>query len=38
VQHALTGNPDPRGFLDNLRLDGNDRQMAEMVAKLETKT
>jgi len=38
VQHALTGNPDPRGFLDNLRMDGNDRQMAEMVAKLESKT
>jgi hypothetical protein len=37
VQHAITGNPDPKGFLDNLRLDGNDRQIAEMVAKLEAR-
>jgi hypothetical protein len=38
VQHAITGNPDPKGFLDNLRLDANDRQIAEMVARLEART
>lgn len=38
VQHAMIGNPDPKGFLDNLRTDGNDRQIAEMVAKLEART
>ena len=37
VQHAITGNPDPKGFLDNLRLDGNDRQIADMVDKLEAR-
>lgn len=37
IQHALAGNPDPKGFLENLRMDANDRQIAEVVAKLEAK-
>lgn len=35
LEHALAGNPDPRGFLETLRTDGNDRQVAEIVTKLE---
>jgi len=37
VEHALAGNPDPRGFLESLRLDANDRQIADMVTKLEAR-
>lgn len=35
VQHAMAGSADPRSFLDNLRVDRNDRELAEMVAKLK---
>ena len=35
LQMCLTGNPDPRGFLDILRREGNDREVAEKVHKLE---
>jgi tetratricopeptide (TPR) repeat protein len=35
IEHCLAGNADPRGFLEALRTDANDRQIAEMVAKLE---
>lgn len=38
VQHALVGNADPKGFLENLRMDGNDRKIAEVVSRLETKS
>lgn len=34
VQHAMVGSSDPRGFLDSLRQDGNDRMLAEMVGRL----
>jgi len=38
VEHCLAGNADPRGFLESLRTDANDRQIADMVAKLEGKS
>jgi len=38
LEHCLAGNTDPRGFLETLRTDGNDRQIAEMVDKLEGKS
>jgi Cyclic nucleotide-binding domain len=34
LEHALVGNPDPRRFLDALRGQGSDREVAAMVAKL----
>ncbi|HEX2252963.1 MAG TPA: cyclic nucleotide-binding domain-containing protein [Thermoanaerobaculia bacterium] len=37
LEHALTGNSDPRGFLDALRQDGNDADITRMVAKLEAR-
>lgn len=37
VQAALAGNPDPRAFLESLRMDANDRQVAEIVEKLEAR-
>lgn len=38
IEHALTGNPDPRGFLESLRMDANDQQIADMVSKLEARS
>jgi len=35
LQICLTGNPDPRGFLDVLRREQNDREMAVVVQRLE---
>jgi len=35
LENALIGNPDPRGFLTALREQGHDRELAEMVAKLD---
>jgi len=35
LQVCLTGNPDPRGFLDVLRREQNDREMATVVGRLE---
>jgi tetratricopeptide (TPR) repeat protein len=35
IEHCLAGNADPRGFLESLRTDANDRRIAEIVAKLE---
>jgi len=35
LQICLTGNPDPRGFLDLMRREQNDREMATVVARLE---
>jgi hypothetical protein len=35
LQMCLTGNPDPRGFLDVLRREGNDREVLAQVTKLE---
>jgi hypothetical protein len=35
LQICLTGNPDPRGFLDVLRREQGDREVAQAVAKLE---
>jgi CRP-like cAMP-binding protein len=35
LQVCLTGNPDPRGFLDVLRREQSDREVAQAVAKLE---
>lgn len=34
LEKALAGNPDPRGLLDTLRWQGNDRDVATSVAKL----
>lgn len=35
LQICLTGNPDPRGFLDVMRREGLDREVSEKVNKLE---
>jgi len=35
LEHALLGNSDPRGMLEALRCDGNDRDIASAVARLE---
>jgi hypothetical protein len=35
LQICLTGNPDPRGFLEVMRREGNDREVLEKVTKLE---
>jgi tetratricopeptide (TPR) repeat protein len=35
LQVCLTGNPDPRGFLEVLRRDHADREVAQAVARLE---
>lgn len=35
VEKCLTGNPDPRGFLDLLRREQNDREVAQSVARLQ---
>lgn len=35
LQTCLTGNPDPRGFLDVLRREQGDREVAQAVHKLE---
>jgi hypothetical protein len=35
LQICLTGNPDPRGFLDVMRREGNDREVLDKVTKLE---
>jgi hypothetical protein len=35
LQVCLTGNPDPRGFLDVLRREQNDREVAQIVGRLE---
>lgn len=35
VETCLKGNPDPRGFLDTLRRQRNDHEVAEAVAKFE---
>ena len=36
LQVCLTGNPDPRGFLDVLRREQNDREVAQAVARMGT--
>jgi hypothetical protein len=38
VEYALAGNSDPRGFLEALRMDANDQQIADMVQKLEARS
>jgi len=35
LEHALLGNSDPRGLIEALRCDGNDRDIAAAVARLE---
>jgi hypothetical protein len=35
LQVCLTGNPDPRGFLDVLRREQNDREVGQLVGRLE---
>lgn len=35
LEHALVGNSDPRGMIEALRSDGNDRDIADAVARLE---
>jgi CRP-like cAMP-binding protein len=35
LQICLTGNPDPRGFLDVLRREQNDREVTTLVARME---
>jgi hypothetical protein len=37
LQICLTGNPDPRGFLDVLRREQNDREIGQLVARLEVR-
>ncbi len=34
LEQALTGNPDPRGFLETLREQHNDREVATSVRRL----
>jgi hypothetical protein len=34
LQICLTGNPDPRGFLDVMRREQNDREVAQLVARM----
>ena len=34
LQICLTGNPDPRGFLDILRREQNDREVGQLVARM----
>jgi CRP-like cAMP-binding protein len=35
LQVCLTGNPDPRGFLDILRREQTDREVSQLVGRLE---
>ena len=35
LEHALLGNSDPRGMIEALRVDGNDRDIASAVDRLE---
>ena len=37
LEVCLKGNPDPRGFLDLLRRDQADREVAQMVGRMETR-
>ena len=37
LEVCLKGNPDPRGFLDVLRRDQGDREVAQMVARMESR-
>jgi CRP-like cAMP-binding protein len=38
LEHALRGNPDPRRFLDALRGQGSDREVAAIVGKLRKRS
>ena len=37
MQKCLVGNPDPRGFLDTLRRQGKDQEVAKAVAQFESR-
>ena len=38
LEHSLAGNPDPVGYLEALRSDGNDADILRIVAKLEARS